>query len=793
VALKVKTIRVPLATSLADLATNTTLGTATRFDFAAVTVEMPETTRTIRYASVEVDARDHFTVATDFDGIRVGIKINAVAFSDTDTTIAPANTGDHTRLRFIQDVTSYFVTNDPGTATFTIQVGVAFQTSAASNVDGITACVDITYEYDDAASTHVKTVAIPLQSHHTTVGTTYVEVGTTAGTSNAPANQIPQLTGGGGILPESSVVIVDAWLEIHGVEIGTTDDVMTVRVDGATDNARYTCGQALASSVRYFDRISLTALGLSTNAAHAFEVKSNNAASFECVGAILYVTYKFDPASTTHLVSLQMPMDDGRSNMAIAATDSTSTDAERFQLVLDVQEPTTITMKQTGIMMVGLLNNITRNILASGQTARGYAIVSSATRDNGPNLIHRCDHSSSTWTLARGLNRLTLDAYSNNEGIASIAGTVAFVNYHCSKAATGCGSHARTTLWPLIPYANVAASVRTPVSPAAPNLPETLWRLLGAVVDANIWIGTVIQAWVMAERGSGEGAGAGWHKASLAAAALALELGNKRNFATVTDWFRPSSYSTDAERMALETARSWMLTSPSIIDGSAELRVTHHSIAFAVAGAVTVGGSPVANGKTVKIFALNADGTGELVASPTTTGGTGAFTANVPDSTRTYWASYVDGTDLGRSADGTPGTSTFNVTIGSGGTETDPPVQTVISPSAGTNFAADYEAAKVVPGVVDVIDAASAIAFLAVFVKFSDRTAAELVYAGTGSSAGFVSPYISFSTITGNGSAGVGYRLSVRRDDNWPKPTKGDPIAATFFYKAVDAKGNVLS
>src|SRR5690349_5044078 len=88
------------ATRTATLATDTTLAAAARHDFAAITLNIPETTsRTFLSVEVEIIWRCGVTVtAANYTGWRVGIKLGAVAFSDQDfTPTAQANTGDHER------------------------------------------------------------------------------------------------------------------------------------------------------------------------------------------------------------------------------------------------------------------------------------------------------------------------------------------------------------------------------------------------------------------------------------------------------------------------------------------------------------------------------------------------------------------------------------------------------------------------------------------------------------------------------------------------------------------------
>lgn len=92
---------------------------------------------------------------------------------------------------------------------------------------------------------------------------------------------------------------------------------------------------------------------------------------------------------------------------------------------------------------------------------------------------------------------------------------------------------------------------------------------------------------------------------------------------------------------------------------------------YAVAGTVTIDGVAAADGKTVEVFAVDTDNIVERVATATTAGGAGAFTVDVPENVRSHFASYANDGRYGRSASGTPGVSTFDITIG--GADGDPP------------------------------------------------------------------------------------------------------------------------
>src|SRR5262245_58900667 len=115
-------------TKLENVATATTLGGATRHDFAAKTIYIPESSVTFLSAIVEVTGRMAFATVRSLVGIRIGIKLGAVAFSDLDyTPTFSGNTALAYSWRFTRNVTSYFTTNWSGTC-MAAQVGIAVAT-----------------------------------------------------------------------------------------------------------------------------------------------------------------------------------------------------------------------------------------------------------------------------------------------------------------------------------------------------------------------------------------------------------------------------------------------------------------------------------------------------------------------------------------------------------------------------------------------------------------------------------------------------------------------------------------
>ncbi len=81
-------------TRITPLVTSGTLNTAQRHEFAQITVAIPETTsRTFQSAYLEFTTRDHFTVAANITGLRMGISVGTHTGYDVTKTTVNATTG----------------------------------------------------------------------------------------------------------------------------------------------------------------------------------------------------------------------------------------------------------------------------------------------------------------------------------------------------------------------------------------------------------------------------------------------------------------------------------------------------------------------------------------------------------------------------------------------------------------------------------------------------------------------------------------------------------------------------
>lgn len=823
------------ATLLTTLATNTTLAGATRHDFTAITVYAPETAAsrfTIANGGrvlVKVTGYLSGAGATDLDAYRIGIKINAVAFDDVDVVVAVGNSGNNWHFEMWRDVTAYFAANDPGTASFDVEVGVAFATGIISSVTNVSAELFVTYGVDaGAASTLCKTTVFPIQSHHaapTNDGVSFTEVGTTGGTADAPANQIRQLTDSGGAFDGVTGFTKRArYLLISAMTSKPSSAQLVVRIafDGGGTSVTVTVPlQIAATSNRFVFAVDITAL--SDSAAHSFEVGTQTLGSMEQVGAIDVLSYEYTASSTTQFVSVQVPL------VNIGATDAALTgrldavgDADRLTAVLEVPEVSP-TIDQCGVMLYdGLAASGADTLIgATGQTVRTYDRGTSTARDAHAPIVHRTDHSSSDWAIVHGSNELSIVTYVSAVATSAPLCGYAMINYRCTKHADGGARHNRTILAAqVVPYSEGISSVQTPDEPVLPAnyLISDVWGESHAFMNMNR------QAIALsAERLAGEDSEGGWWRDLRVHSDGAQELGSNVTVHPMGTWFRHRAGQPDGGD--IEAERSWSRWASSVgvtIGMQANLWCTYHTCTFTVAGALRIDRVAAGNGEVLDVFAVDADGRVERVTTATTAGGAGAFTVTVPDDAREYFVSYEDGLTTGRSTVGVPTADTFNVyafegaaisltaepgllrllggvvSLGEGeALDVDPPTEVVVSPDAaeapGSSgaFPATHAAAKDVPIVVTIKDALSAIAFVSLSIKFSDRVATEEVYAGTGG-ATFVTPYISHSTVTGGGGPGAGYTFSIRRDDGWPRSTNGQPITVTVKKRAVDSEGNVL-
>ncbi len=651
----IKTVEFPFAPLLTTLATNTTLGTATEHTFSAVTVGLPESSKTMRSVYLQV-THDMCTTTTArrLDGVRIGVQIDAVAFNDGSdlTGTGPAQTGDPYSNAQTRDVTSYFVTNYTGTS-HTVGVRVRFEHDVADVVQNIQCKLIITYEYDDTSATQVKTVKIPLE------GVTSF-LGTTANTNiqgSSGAAQIPNLDT---FLPETSKTYRQIWFEIEATSGGAavTDFNMNVAIDSGS-NARSTIEGGLNGSHRYYDI--WVQNSMTTNATHNFQAWSSLANRFQNCYVILHVTYEFDSSSTTIMNSVRIPINtQGGFLNGTAIADQDIFDTEFW-----IEEPATVTMVQSAVVcQFNVTNTVTLNLECvgtgsaggdQGTTTAAYT-VTTLTHSGTRSVCHRVDlaHGGTALTLGRGRNVLRIKAYVGSTAILSHFSGYWYLNYTSGKSSKGIGAHNVTTAWMIhdtytTAIAGTAALQVVTTNQKTPIIPQTNYWLNS--VSYEVISNSSSFSWMryQAEVASGEGSADGWVSAVYYVQNAHGELGWYTYVLPTNRLFKTNpNDTTSGGFLDIENARKYRLYGGLTQHSGSHVLITTHAITFTVDGQITS-----SNGGTVDITAV--DQTRGCKVGSTSRTGNGSYSITVYDNVNSHYAeAYESATYLGRSANGTP-------------------------------------------------------------------------------------------------------------------------------------------
>jgi hypothetical protein len=636
-AIRIKTVEYAFPTD------TVTLATATRRDQAAITLYLPETTsRTFRSARIVVGYRDTATAATSLTSPLVGIKLGAAAFSDVTLGAPTGNSGESVHYIFERDVTSYFNTNFGAGASQTCQVGTQH---AGPSVTNITIKLILTYEYDDtSATTRVKTVRIPIES---TVGAL------TATLANVGTNQIPALDT---FLPEASKTYRRIWIEAYYNEYtagAANDAALGIAVGGQAEQLTAVHESSLASSCAGWVVFDQTAAAWSKASAQAIQARSSNittASTFNHVGFVLYVTYEYDhSASSTIINSLMIPLGTIDLPGATAATDAAQIEKQFY-----IEEPSTITLVQSGALIAySQTAAVGPSIAFGGQTARAYTDTAQAFCGE-TFLTHRVDSGGAAGAgiaLARGLNKWRWAIHIGTAGFSpgSFDGWL-MLNYTSGKSAQGDGAHNQSVHFSM-QDSQSSNTISTITAAQFIYIPETKWWRNGLGFYSNsCGHAASPQYWFLgAEVLAGEGnrqdfreIGKGWftHDGEVGWMPFMVDAQDE-----AAGEFQRFDNDPDTERLTLEGSRRWKLALGQAGSRPLACWLTYHSITFTADG--TISGS---SGGTVNVACYRkSDG---LKLGSTSRVGNGAYSISVYDNTETIFTEAREsGVLLGRSDD----------------------------------------------------------------------------------------------------------------------------------------------
>lgn len=614
----------------------TSVATATARDFTPFTLYIPEnTSRTFRSVILEMSFEDNGTTASSLSVILQGIQIDALGRNDQSNTQTLTNSGENQSYTVLRDCTAYFQTNFTSTS-HTVNARLTVTGQITVNA---TAKLIITYEYSDTpATTRIKTVKIPIDGNNGSLTTTLNNVGS--------INQIPVLDT---FLPEASKVYRDIFFEIFthtGQTTGTTSTTLNMRYDGATTIS--TTHQGALNSDYMVHRIDKLISGatpsFTTNAIHSVEASTSSTnAPFPCLGGVLVVTYEYDHSTSTRVInSIEVPAVDETGYVG----GTTIADASEFERTLFIQEPGTITLVQSGILMSCIdAGAITLDIRNGTQTSRAYAHPATA-RCGNVFFMRRFDSgavgSSGGYTFDRGLNMLSVTFFTTSATVGNLGTNVSgtyFINYLSDISGNGDGEHSHTTKWLNRPYSVSLVPKSTYTQTITPIIPETDYYTIGVGFQLLLYsISGFQQGGIcfQGELGAGEGQGAGWYDFYSTFLASDTENAQSWLWARARDEFKRHPEDPETSRMNIETSRSFRFdSSTALLNHQAIQVLTYHGFLYNIDGAIAN-----SSGGTITINLHRSDN-GELVHQISRTGD-GSFAIDWHDNTIPVYIVAID-------------------------------------------------------------------------------------------------------------------------------------------------------
>lgn len=614
-------------------------------DSSDLTIYIPQTTSRA-FKSVKLIATSHDTNASPANDIS-SWSVRASCNGGTNwTTVTQsstiADTGETISNRIEADVTNEFVNRFGSGASGTCRVGWYLNFSSASTINNVAISLEITYEFDATAHTsnRVKTVWIPIESNTGQLGTALAEIGT---------DQIPNLDT---FLPESSKTYRQKAFELSCMTLpsGTTDNALCLALDSEAEATMGTIEFGPQSNLPL--RTIWIRDDMATNATHKLKARHNagSGSYYDQLGGLLHVTYEYDPASSTNIKSLRIPL-------PLTGFLNTSSFPSNVQVKFWVNEPGTITLKQSALVLFAPTSstNDTLSVKVGSQSVRAYTPTSQTDTGSVMMVVHRIDTGGAQgagMTLQAGENTVDIQMYCNSTRSLGLIYGYLIINYTSGVDAQDEANHAHTTMWQIAPSNRALSNNLQVTFNVTPSIIPANWCMIAAGIEVLCNAATpnglmTIQLEISRETGDspasgmqiigdGMGSGASGEKQWLLTGAAA------------TDFFKRYPGDPDARRLAVEVARTISSIHAFSTQLGATLYLTYSSLQYDVSGAV-YGYSGDGSGITVSLHRAD---TGELLATATTSAGGGYTITWYEDVISKFTQARQSSSLLGRSDNG---------------------------------------------------------------------------------------------------------------------------------------------
>jgi hypothetical protein len=618
-----------------------TLADNTATDATQITITLPDTPTTFVSCFVEAIIADANTTLANVTVRNLQFRLGAAGFTSVNNTTTLGNGGENFTFHHSGDFTSHFTSNWTGTS-MTADCRLTVNTGGAG-CRNASVKVSITYEFDDSATTQVKTVWIPLNAPQ----------GAPPTSKSTVYDTIPALDT---YLPEASKTYYQITAVVQGCTeaASTTDISISMAVDSVNDftSQLYEKG----TNVDNWYRVNADYTAMDTSATASFRLWSSSASDFNHPQAWLVVTYGFNASTTTSIMnSLILPME-----VDSPMGGPTSSDYQRAEREVWVQE------QNPSLDRLAFYCFYDKNAAIGGLNARvgtgtfiTYTDVA-AVLGGGSGLMIRND---SAFSISRGRNTISMDIYNtDNTDLGYNVSGFWILNYTSDVPSQGiwAANHSvRSCYKPVGTAAAAAQSIVTNTSFVIPEADRFLTSIgLNYVYTSNA-TGNASGVHVGVERLVGEG-GLIWESIYSDIGGSDPETGIRQCWSTARSVFgRWRETSTNdivdpgGNRLDITTARRIRL---ALALGCAsfdhlDLYITYHSITYTVSGSIT--GVNTAGGD-VEVN-LHRAATGEIVftMNKAPASSTLAYTFVWFDNTEDmYVTAYQDNTRVGRSGTG---------------------------------------------------------------------------------------------------------------------------------------------